>query len=161
MDMRIKAMELEDTREISTWTYEGIYSFYSMDSCWETIKELIDGTYYSVFENSNIIGYFCYGESAQVPGGRNKGLYSKAETIDMGLGLRPDLTGKGIGLEFVLKGIEFGINIYKPRIVRLTVAEFNKRAIRVYERAGFQIETSFINKRNEEEREFIIMTKTI
>lgn len=159
MDMIVKEMELENAREISTWTYEEPYSLYSMDSSQETIEELLEGTYYTVFNNSNIIGYFCYGEAAQVPGGRNGGLYNRVDAIDIGLGLRPDLTGMGAGFEFVLKAIEFGINKYKPKVLRLTVAGFNRRAIRVYKRAGFLIEASFINKRNEEEREFIIMLK--
>ena len=159
MDMMIKGMEIEDAREISTWIYEEPYSLYSMESSQETIEELLDGGYYAVFNNSNIIGHFCYGEAAQVPGGRTEGLYNRVEAIDIGIGLRPDLTGKGTGLEFVLKAIEFGINKYKPKILRLTVAGFNIRATKVYERAGFVIEASFINKRNEEEREFIIMLK--
>jgi hypothetical protein len=39
-------------------------------------------------------------------------------------------------------------------MVRITVAKFN-------ERTGFVIETSFINKRNEEERQFIIIAKPL
>lgn len=161
MKMIVKDMELKDTREISAWTYEEPYSLYSMDDSQDTIEELMNGTYYTVFNDNDIIGYFCFGESAQIPGGRTKGLYNVENAMDIGLGLRPDLTGKGIGVEFVIKGIEFGINKYRPGKVRLTVAAFNKRAIRVYEKAGFLIESSFINKRNEEEREFIIMIKDL
>lgn len=160
MDMIIRKMELGEAQEISTWTYEEPYSLYSMDCSQETLDELMNGTYYSVYDDAKLIGYFCYREAAQVPGGRISGLYDP-EAFDFGLGLKPDLTGKGIGYEFVQKGIEFGSSIYKIGRARLTVAAFNKRAIRVYERAGFMEEASFINRRNAEEREFIIMAKPL
>lgn len=161
MEMIIKEMDIKDAVEISTWIYMEPYSLYSLDGSQETIEELMDGTYYTVTNEGKIIGYFCYGKSAQVPGGRNQGLYGAKDAMDIGLGLRPDLTGKGMGAKFVLKGIEFGIGKFNPGIVRLTVAAFNKRAIRVYERVGFITAGNFINKRNEEEREFIIMIRQV
>lgn len=161
VDMMIKVMRIEDAKEISTWVYEEPYSLYSMDSSQETIEELMNGTYFSVYSDKSLIGYFCYGQSAQVPGGRTEGLYNDKDYMDIGLGLRPDITGKGIGKEFVLKGMEFGINKYNPKAVRLTVAMFNKRAIRVYEKVGFTREASFINKRGAEERQFIIMARSL
>lgn len=161
MEMIIKEMDERDAVEISTWVYMEPYSLYSMDGSRETIEELMDGTYYTVTNEGEVIGYFCFGKSAQVPGGRTQGLYDTENAMDIGLGLRPDLTGKGLGTEFVLKGIEFGIGRFNLGIVRLTVAAFNKRAIRVYERSGFIASGSFINKRNGEEREFIIMTRQI
>ena len=56
--------------------------------------------------------------------------------LDYGLGLRPDLTGQGLGLEFFLAGLAFAHERYRPERVRLHVAAFNERARRVYERAG-------------------------
>lgn len=61
-------------------------------------------------------------------------LYGEDRTIDIGLGLRPDLTGKGLGLAFVEAGLAFARKRFAPR---LFVLSFNKRAIRIYERAGF------------------------
>ena len=51
--------------------------------------------------------------------------------------MRPDLTGKGRGDEFVRAGREFGRERFAPRQIVLNVAAFNERAIRVYERVGF------------------------
>jgi [ribosomal protein S18]-alanine N-acetyltransferase len=62
--------------------------------------------------------------------------------LDYGLGLRPDLTGRGFGLEFFLAGLEFARELYRPGRVFLHVAEFNERARRVYERAGFRVISS-------------------
>ena len=62
----------------------------------------------------------------------------KEDVLEYGLGLRPDLTGKGLGLDFFRAGLEFGRARYRPSLVRLFVAAFNERAITVYERAGFR-----------------------
>jgi ribosomal-protein-alanine N-acetyltransferase len=70
-----------------------------------------------------LIGYFGLGYSDGVAG--------------IGVGLRPDLTGRGLGLSFLEQGIAFAIARYSPERFRLFVAAFNKRAITVYERAGF------------------------
>jgi RimJ/RimL family protein N-acetyltransferase len=62
----------------------------------------------------------------------------KGDTLEYGLGLRPDLTGRGLGLEFVQAGLEFGRERFHPQRIVLAVAAFNDRAIKVYERAGFR-----------------------
>jgi RimJ/RimL family protein N-acetyltransferase len=62
----------------------------------------------------------------------------KGDALEVGLGLRPDLTGRGLGLEFLLAGIDFGRRRFGLTRVILNVAAFNERAIKVYERAGFR-----------------------
>ena len=49
----------------------------------------------------------------------------------------PELTGRGLGVEFVRAGVEFARSIRLHRVI-LDVASFNKRAIKVYERVGFR-----------------------
>jgi ribosomal-protein-alanine N-acetyltransferase len=58
--------------------------------------------------------------------------------LEIGLGLRPDLTGQGLGLEFFRAGLDFARAQFRPERIVLNVAEFNERAIAVYERAGFR-----------------------
>ena len=54
-----------------------------------------------------------------------------------GFGLRPDLTGRGLGEQFVRAGLEYARPIFGWRRVVLHVAAFNKRAICLYRRLGF------------------------
>jgi RimJ/RimL family protein N-acetyltransferase len=68
----------------------------------------------------------------------------KPPNLDYGLGLRPDLTGQGLGLEFFLAGLGFAHERYRPEQVFLHVAAFNERARRVYERAGFRVVSSHV-----------------
>lgn len=44
-----------------------------------------------------MIGFFCVGSPAQVP--NDKYTYSQ-DFIDVGLGMKPELTGQGMGLYF-------------------------------------------------------------
>jgi [ribosomal protein S18]-alanine N-acetyltransferase len=70
------------------------------------------------------------------------GFYSferKGSTIKCGLGLRPDLTGRGLGLEFVTAGVDYARRRFRPERIVLDVFAFNERAVKVYERAGFRV----------------------
>ncbi len=81
-------------------------------------------------------GFVCFGAEAQVVGAHDAGLYG-ADALDIGLGLRPDLTGLGLGSAFFAACVDHASRTRSPRSLRLAVAEFNTRAIVVYRRAGF------------------------
>ena len=74
------------------------------------------------------------------PGGGLEGfveLKPKAPgAVEIGLGLRPDLTGRGLGAAFTAAAIQLAHDRGAERVT-LAVAAFNLRAITVYERAGF------------------------
>ena len=58
--------------------------------------------------------------------------------VEVGLGLRPDLTGCGIGAGFVHAALDFSRDRWSPLSFALDVFPWNERAIRCYERAGFE-----------------------
>ena len=58
--------------------------------------------------------------------------------------MRPDLTGRGLGLEFFLAGLAFAHERYRRSTRASDVAAFNERARRVYERAAFRIVSSHV-----------------
>lgn len=90
------AMTEECASTISKWTYDEPYAMYSMDESEECISELMNGEYFSVWNKEGlIIGFICMGNSARVGGGFKAGLYDDSKYVDIGLGLRPDLTSKG------------------------------------------------------------------
>lgn len=68
---KMRLMKEEEAKKITGWRYETPYSFYNMEEDPETIQELLDGSYFSVLnQEEDLIGYFCYGKNAQVPGGQ-------------------------------------------------------------------------------------------
>lgn len=124
----------------------------------ETFQELLDGTYYVVRGNhGQLTGFFCFGLNAQVPEGRKLNLYNGETVLDIGLGMKPDLTGKGRGLSFLKTVIEFAKQQFEPNSLRLSVATFNSRAIKVYTRAGFNETAAFVNNGTP----FIVMTMEV
>ncbi|MBY0598193.1 GNAT family N-acetyltransferase [Bacillus bingmayongensis] len=145
--MNIHKLTRTEAKEINTWQYEEPYSLYSFSGSDETIEELLDGTYYGCSnEHGEFIGFFCFGGHAQVPGGRDANLYTGEETVDIGLGMKPELTGKRTGKSFFQTGIEFAISEFQAKKIRLSVATFNKRAIKLYKNIGFQIGPTFMSR---------------
>lgn len=144
----------EEAMEINTWTYEEPHSLYSFSGEKEVIEELLDGTYYGCCDDQgDLIGYFCFGANAQVPGGRDANLYGGEDVIDIGLGMKPALTGKGIGKEFFQAGIAFATKEFNAKMFRLSVATFNTRAITLYKNIGFKQGIIFLSRG----REFMLM----
>jgi ribosomal-protein-alanine N-acetyltransferase len=63
--------------------------------------------------------------------------YDKS-ALDTGGGLRPDLTGIGLGRQAIQTGLDFGRSLFSPPAFRVTIATFNQRAQRVVNALGFQ-----------------------
>ncbi|MCP1125835.1 GNAT family N-acetyltransferase [Bacillus sp. 3103sda1] len=152
--MNIHRLTLEEAQNINVWQYDAPYELYSFTGASETLEELLDGTYYGVRnEHNEIVGYFCFGDNAQVTGGREAKLYTGECVVDIGLGMKPALTGKGLGISFLQAGLQFANEQFRPEKIRLSVAAFNERAIALYMKAGFQKKTSFMSRG----REFLLM----
>jgi [ribosomal protein S18]-alanine N-acetyltransferase len=142
--MWFKPMTREYTEQICGWKYEAPYDFYNMDITDECEAELLNGEYYGVFDAlGKLIGFFCYGLSARVPGGYEAGIYQAEDRIDDGLGMAPSLTGCGQGSKFVTAGLEFAAKKLGCNKLRLVVACFNSRAIEVYRKNGFRSKETF------------------
>ena len=149
MRFTFKPMDEADAREVQTWRYEEPYTIYSYTPSSEGLDEMLDrrSPHYAVCdEQGELVGFFSFGTSAQVWHNEVPSLYSEDRTIDVGLGMRPDLTGRGLGLAFVNAGLAFAREQFAPRHFRLFVLAFNERAIRVYERAGFTRVRRFIQQ---------------
>jgi RimJ/RimL family protein N-acetyltransferase len=119
--VNIEPASLEDLAELATWRYASPYDFYNGDQ--EPVKN--PERFFIARDGDGALVGFYYFEP-------------KDDALEYGLGLRPDLTGRGLGLEFFRDGLEFGRERYLAGRVRLFVAAFNERAIKVYERAGFR-----------------------
>jgi len=141
---KFEPMNEANARAVQSWRYEAPYDFYNPTS--DTLAAFLDPLYhyYSVMdERGELIAFRCFGADAQVPGGD----YS-ADALDMGGGLRPDLTGQGLGPRVMNAAIEFARIQFAPRVFRTTVAAFNRRALRACEKVGYEPVQSFIATHN-------------
>ncbi|RLQ89830.1 GNAT family protein [Planomicrobium sp. Y74] len=150
MDYSFQTMTQQQAEEIAAcWRYSGEYSFYDMDADPEDLAEFLNpeernNTYFSVIQNGEVIGFYSFTQTAD-------------DTVDIGLGMKPDLTGNGRGSEFLKAGMEFATTTYNPRKITLSVAAFNKRAIKVYEKMGFKETERFQQATNGSVYEFLKM----
>jgi RimJ/RimL family protein N-acetyltransferase len=157
MSFDIHPMTERDARAVTGWRYGAPYSDYDMDCAPD---ELLSRNFYSVKgEGGAIVGYCCYGREAQVPGGHAAGAYGDPEGLDIGLGLRPDLTGYGWGPVVLEEILRFADRHFAPTRYRLTVAAWNLRAIRAYEKAGFRPVQAFNSPTPRDEWEFLLMVR--
>ncbi|WP_286170517.1 GNAT family N-acetyltransferase [Bacillus sp. NTK071] len=156
----IQPMTLETAKEIQTWTYTEPYSLYSFSEDEEVLEELMDGSYVSVWNGRKLFGYFCFGKSARVPSGHDAGVYEE-DLLDIGLGIHPDEIGKGNGKLFLRTGLQYVIEQFGEKDIRLSVASFNIRARKVYEREGFVVYHSFVNRTQSSKVPFEVMIKRI
>ncbi len=127
-----------DVRELSTWRNDPPYDVYDVgDESVETNIEYLldpDTRCHAIVDGSgDLIGFCTFGADARVPGGD----YS-VEALDIGLGIRPDRTGRGHGSRFVTAVVGFAATTLRPDTMRVTISEWNKRALRVWEGAGFE-----------------------
>jgi RimJ/RimL family protein N-acetyltransferase len=132
-----------DARAVLEWRYEPPYDLYNIDSPEpdEVVRFLADPTnrYYAITDVAGgLVGFCCFGEDARVPGGD----YA-LDALDIGLGIRPDLTGRRLGRAFVEAVVDFARAQFGPQMLRVTIAAFNERARRVWGRAGFEQVGSF------------------
>jgi ribosomal-protein-alanine N-acetyltransferase len=135
-------LHLEHAQQILTWRYDPPYDLY--DQTEFGLRGLLnpDFRYHIVVDGiEEVVGYCCFGEDARVPGGDyDKG---EPEVLDLGVSLRPDLTGRGYGTGFVRAILEFASQEYQPDVFRVTVAVFNQRSLKTFRKLGFQDTGSF------------------
>ncbi|GLO65480.1 MULTISPECIES: GNAT family protein [Oceanobacillus] len=157
MDIQIIRMNQKYAVEALCWKYEKPYDFYNHVLTTGAIAELLGNRYYAMInEERELIGFFCLGRSAQVPAGDRFGVYND-DCIDLGLGMKPEYTGKGYGTIFLSHILNHVYDTCPLKDIRLTVATFNHRAIRLYENHGFIKQQKFLHK----DTDFITMIKYV
>lgn len=148
-------MEEPAARAIARWRYEPPYDIYNLENSTESIRYALDprNNYYTMRnDDGDLIGFCSFGLDGQVPGGDYR-----LEALDIGMGVRPDLTGKGHGSQIAANVLNFARKTFQPTIFRVTIAAFNQRARRVWEKMGFQEIQNFTHQ--ESQREFIVMLR--
>ena len=141
----MRPLEDRDARAILLWRYERPYNFYNPPENNKQdyyVAQFLDPElmfHVIVDLADNLVGFCSFGTDGQVTGGD----YT-ADALDIGLGMKPELTGQGRGREFFWTILEHTQTFSPPR-VRLTVATFNERAMQLYRRFGFEEVEQFID----------------
>jgi ribosomal-protein-alanine N-acetyltransferase len=151
LPVSFRVMTQADAVEISGWRYPPPYDFYDATADAGDLDELLSpelrgGNYLAAVDGSgDVVGF------AQ--------LVADGGTVDVGLGLRPDLTGRGLGAGFLDAVLAEARSRHTPERLTLSVAAFNQRAIVVYERAGFAEVARRRHATNGGVHEFVMMAR--
>jgi ribosomal-protein-alanine N-acetyltransferase len=148
-----KPLSQANAEAIALWHYPEPFPFYDWAEDPDDLAELLDpalrgDAYFAVEDGAgDLIGFFSFKKR-------------DARTLQIGLGLRPELTGQGLGGSFLRAGLDYARSRFEPAQFVLSVATFNRRAITVYERAGFIAVRVFMHSTNGGEWEFVEMRRS-
>jgi RimJ/RimL family protein N-acetyltransferase len=142
-------MTQAEAEEIAGWRYPGEYAFYDADFIPEGMGELLDPA-------QRRDEYHAARDAAGELEGFAQLTPAADGSTEIGLGLRPDLTGRGLGQAFTGAVIDLARGHGAGRIT-LAVAAFNARAIRVYERCGFAETGRHTRRLGDRDWEFVDM----
>ena len=145
-DLIGREMDEPAARAIANWRYDGEYQMYTVKE--EEIEATIQAYcqpknhYFSVSteDTEMVLGYFCFGEEAKVPGGDYQ-----VNALDVGMGIHPNYLSRGLGKCVLKIALEYARCLLRPSRFRATVAAFNERALRLCLGAGFKKRSSFLN----------------
>jgi len=136
------------SRIVETWKYDNEYSIYDYSN---EADHMLDeqawgrGIFAVLDQEGILVGELSIeffdqeGKYIEFHDLDNESLINECE-MWIGFGLRPDMVGQGLGFEFVTACAAYAIQKfrYQGEYIRLGVATFNQRAIKTYEKAGFQ-----------------------
>lgn len=131
--MRVRDLTQADLSDIATWSYDGPWAVYDADGpldpalgYWAVVDDRAAGG------GERLVGYACLGEDARVPGlGETPGV------LDVGVGMRPELVGQGLGPDFARTVLAFAAAEGGAARLRAVVQDWNERSLRLLDRLGF------------------------
>jgi [ribosomal protein S18]-alanine N-acetyltransferase len=149
--VQIEPMTAAYAAGIVSWRYPPPYDVYDMSGSDAAFLTSPEAGFFALTDAGELIGFRSFGPDGRVPGGSYD-----SSALDTGGGLRPDLTGRGLGREAIGTGLAFGRERFAPAAFRVTVASFNLRALRVVGALGFRRTGSFEATSNGRSYEILI-----
>lgn len=131
-------MEISHAEDISEWNYEAPYNIYEWMP-WSQMEalgiefgdpELRRNQYVSVVNEQGILCGFAQ-------------LFPMEGVVRLGIGMRPELCGHGLGHIFMEAIVQAALTRYPEREIDLEVLTWNQRAIRTYQKCGFTITDTY------------------
>ena len=155
LNLNFTPMDETSALEIINWRYEAPYDIYNLTDSKNALRYALnpENCFYTLKDGAGVVVGFCsFGLDGQVPGGD----YT-VDALDIGMGIRPDLTGHGHGQRFVSQVLNFARSEFNPDRFRVTIAAFNQRAQRVWSKVGFHLIGRFTHEASG--REFIVFIR--
>jgi ribosomal-protein-alanine N-acetyltransferase len=153
MQVSIRPITVDDVHEMRTWRYPPPYERYDLDADPSEVDLMLaaaasgEGWYAATHaETGELVGFFEF--------------VILGDEVEVGLGLRPGLTGRRLGAGYLEAGLAFARERWSPARFALDVSPWNERAIRAYERAGFVRGEVYVRRFEQgDEKEFLRMAR--
>jgi len=124
----VRPLTIEDGMDIAMWRYPGPWAVYD---ALEAPRP--DEGYWAVCEDDDrLVGFCCLGDAA-----RPVGLEPDPGALDVAIGVRPDLTGQGLGSEVGRKAVDYARQVSDGRRLRCAVRDWNHAGLEAARQASF------------------------
>lgn len=127
----VRPLRRSDAEAVASWAYQGPWSVYDPrpDDALISAEAGYDAV---VDDGGSLVGYVCTGQEARVPG-----LAEADGVLDIGVGMRPDLVGHGLGRAFGTVVLGHLRERYGERPLRAVIQSWNERSLRLARNLGF------------------------
>jgi len=150
MRFDFQPISVSDAEGIVAWRYPRPYHLYDMKDATQLLNPRFH--YHVSRSEQQVTAFLCYGKGAQVPG-----FDYDDSCVDVGWGLRPDLTDQGLGACFVSQVTAFMHPRTERKPLRVTIMALNERCQKACGPAGFVYSTRFV--RPSDGKRFVVMTE--
>ena len=126
---RVRQLTIEDGLALAGWSTPGAWHIEDALQAPEP-----DEGYWAVVDaQDTLLGFCCVGMAARVPG-QNEDPWA----LDVAIGIRPQLVGRGWGAELGRAAVAYASSVALDRRLRTTVPDWNAAAQRAAEHSGFR-----------------------
>lgn len=131
--LRYRNLTEEDKRRICGWKYDGPYEIYNLPAF-----EQMQARQMGFMNPRSEKNYLAFLDGEQLVGFVN--ILEEETEVFIGISVRPDLCGRHYGCTMLLQTCGIAKQRYPAKPLYLEVRTWNARAVRCYEKAGFQID---------------------
>jgi ribosomal-protein-alanine N-acetyltransferase len=127
--LHVRALSIDDGMDIAMWRYPGAWAVYDALEAPQP-----DQGYWAVCDaGDRLVGFCCLGDAA-----RPVGLEATPGVLDVAIGMRPELTGRGWGSELGRVAVAYASQVSDGRRIRCAVRDWNVRGLDTARAAGFE-----------------------
>jgi RimJ/RimL family protein N-acetyltransferase len=127
---RVRALTADDGMAMAMWSPPGPWAL--PDPVGDPPPD--EGYWAVVDDSDDLVGYCCLGDAA-----RPAGLTAAPGRLDVAIGLRPDLTGRGWSDELGRVAVDYARSVSSGRGLRTAVATDNAAGLRAAHGVGFTV----------------------
>jgi RimJ/RimL family protein N-acetyltransferase len=159
MECDFQPLEKHHALAVLSWRYSPPYDFYNLEPAQHqaNLDNFLNpqNNFLAILNGDGELEGFCsFGSDGRVRGGT----YSD-QALDIGMGIRPDLTGQGNGRRYAQAFISYATQHYSPSWLRVTIASFNQRAQRVWTSLGFELVETFVKTNSDQS--FVVLVRNM